>query len=323
MAAVLLCVCWALAVPAADTSVPYVQAKGRARATAEGGTVRDGAVQVPLSETLTITLAVEGGPRLEVAALQNIAAGEAWIVPQPPAPPRRTPLPAGRMRWEQSFTAEPAKPGEANLPLPPLRYRESPDAAWQTIQWDDVPVRVTTDVSSADLKELRDILPPERPPALEHWPWWPFLAGGLLMLGATAPVVWLLQRRKPQAPPPLPAHAWAAAELDRLEALDLPARGELNRYHTLLSDVVRRYLELRFQLHAPRQTTAEFLKAVQSATQLAPAQQDLLREFLGRCDLAKFAGASPTPDECRTTADMARSFVEQTGAISAPAEPVP
>jgi hypothetical protein len=46
--------------------------------------------------------------------------------------------------------------------------------------------------------------------------------------------------------------------------------------------------------------------------QLTPPQQGLLREFLERCDMAKFARAAPPPDECRAVAAMARSFVQET-----------
>src|SRR5262249_43577900 len=112
--------------------------------------------------------------------------------------------------------------------------------------------------------------------------------------------------------PPLSPQEWAVRELDRLEALQLPEQGEIERYHTLLSDVLRRFLELRFQLHAPRQTTAEFLQAAETAQQLTPARPGLLREVLQRRDLAKCARAAASADECRATLTLARSFIAET-----------
>ncbi len=91
------------------------------------------------------------------------------------------------------------------------------------------------------------------------------------------------------------------------------------RFHTELSDVVRRYLELRFQLRAPRQTTAEFLESMRDAPQLTGEQQALLRDLLERCDLAKFARAAAPPEECQAAAAMARTFVQQTAAPAKPA----
>src|SRR5262249_36005948 len=111
----------------------------------------------------------------------------------------------------------------------------------------------------------------------------------------------------------------AIRELSRLESMGLPQHGQAERFHTLLSDTVRRYLELRFQLRAPRQTTAEFLDAMRNSPQLDSGQRNLLRDFLERCDLAKFARAEYSTDECRNTADMARLFVDQTKPAPVPA----
>jgi hypothetical protein len=95
----------------------------------------------------------------------------------------------------------------------------------------------------------------------------------------------------------------------------------VERYHTLLSGVVRRYLEARFRLPARRQTTAEFLEAMRRAPQLNAGQQELLRDFLERCDLGKFAPVTPSAEECRATAGMARRLIEQcTATNSAPQE---
>src|SRR5262249_30615438 len=86
----------------------------------------------------------------------------------------------------------------------------------------------------------------------------------------------------------------------------------VEQFYTRLSDVLRRYLELRYHLPAPEQTTLEFLEQMQRAPQLQPEQQVLLRDFLERCDLVEFARARPSPEECRTDVERARAFVEQT-----------
>jgi hypothetical protein len=109
----------------------------------------------------------------------------------------------------------------------------------------------------------------------------------------------------------VPPDRWALAELDRIDGLGLPEAGDVERYHTLLSDVVRGYLERRYRLPASRQTTPEFLKAVAAAGLLTPARQAVLGGFLERCDLAKFARAGYSADECRAAAAMARELVEQ------------
>ncbi len=175
----------------------------------------------------------------------------------------------------------------------------------------------------ADLGKLRDITGVEQvpePPPEPAWPVWPWLVPVFVLAGGL--LVWLWRRRRRREVPPPPAGQWALAEIERIEGLGLTANGEVERYHTLLSDVVRRYLELRFQLPASQQTTPEFLQATATSGLLAPGQQALLGGFLERCDLAKFARAGFSADECRQVAGMARTFVEQTTASKpATAEP--
>jgi hypothetical protein len=167
-----------------------------------------------------------------------------------------------------------------------------------------------------DLSELRDITGleklPEPPPSVP-WLAWVGLVGGVLLV---ASAIWWWLRRRARPAPIVPPERWALTELDRLQGLDLFAAGEVERFHTLLSGVLRRYLEMRFQLPAAHQTTPEFLQSVPTSGRLSAAQQTLLQSFLHQCDLAKFARAGYSPEECQAAARMAREFVEQTADAS-------
>jgi hypothetical protein len=164
-----------------------------------------------------------------------------------------------------------------------------------------------------DISKLRDITGIEKRPTTDSGWWWtawwwlalPILPG-LLLVG------WKLYFRSRGDKPALPPDRWALAELERIDRLDLPAAGAFERYHTLLSDAIRHYFELRFQLPASKQTTPEFLKTVAASGHLAPDQQSLLASFLERCDLAKFARVPFSPPECQVAAAMARDLVQQT-----------
>jgi hypothetical protein len=298
----------------------FVQEHRPARLTVEGGALRGNKVEVPLSGVVHVVLTVEGGQELEVEPIKALTTAEGWGV-RSSAPAKRTPMGDGRVRWQQEFVLEPAKPGELPLLLAPLHYRDTA-GPWQIVAWDAVPVQVTTEVASADLKQLHDVRGPIKLPEPPPWPRWPLGVGLAVLVAGVMLGIWRVRRRVQPETPPLSPQAWAVRELERLEALNLPEQGEINRYHTLLSDVLRRFLELRFQLHAPRQTTAEFLKAAETSLQLSPAQQELLREFLQRCDLAKFARAAASPEECRTAAELARTFISETGA-ERPSSPSP
>src|SRR5262249_41505341 len=143
------------------------------------------------------------------------------------------------------------------LTLAPLRV--TTEGVEKEVTWKPVPVGVKTVVQKADPAEARDITPIEElpaPPAGRPRLLW---AAALGVLAGVALGAFALLRRRAGRPVAVTPDRWALQELAWIAAQDLPAAGAVERYHTLLSNVVRRYLELRFQLRAPRQTTAEFL----------------------------------------------------------------
>jgi len=164
----------------------------------------------------------------------------------------------------------------------------------------------------ADVSQLRDITGIEKEPPQPPRTWWPLLLVPAVVVAAGAAFVcWKYYTRERPAPAP-PPDRWALVQLGQLEALGLAVAGQVERYHTLLSDIVRRYLELRFQVQAPQQSTDEFLDAMRRSPRLTAAQEALLREFLRQCDLAKFARAGFSAEECQAAGRMARALVEQT-----------
>jgi hypothetical protein len=188
------------------------------------------------------------------------------------------------------------KPGPAALPDLRLRWREGPEAPWQEVQWLDV------------LRQPRDVSGPALPPpAPAFWKW--AVAGVVVALALLAALV--LGRRRPPALPPAPPEVRALREIDRLERTALPPAESADAFHTRLSEVVRRYLAERFGLKALAQTTAEFLAAARKVPQLGE-REALLREFCECCDLAKFARAGLSAEDCRRSAALARTLVEQT-----------
>jgi hypothetical protein len=282
------------------------QKSGAATLRLEAPEDHGGKLVVPLSGRLLMTVTVDGPP-LPSDPYQPVRLSREWEVK--PQPPVTEPFDQDRKRWQQTFVLEPrGKVGSLTLQLEPLPL------AGTAVKWTPIPVEVTTEVAQADLKETRDVRPPEElpPPPPPSWPLWTAAGVGSVFLAALAFGVWEVRRRwRPKVPPVL-AHEWAIRELDRIDALGLPAAGEVNRYHTLLSEVLRRYLEMRFQLPASRRTTAEFLQTIQGANVLSEDQAALLRDILERCDLAKFAPVAFSPPGCHVTSQLCRQFVEQT-----------
>ena len=106
------------------------------------------------------------------------------------------------------------------------------------------------------------------------------------------------------------AHADALAELERLFAL---IDSEQSRPYAIESSaIIRRYIEARFHLDAPKRSTEEFLAEAQRSPKLAPEFQALLADFLQCCDLLKFARTFASRSELVQLHDAAISFVKET-----------
>lgn len=123
---------------------------------------------------------------------------------------------------------------------------------------------------------------------------------------------WIKKHRKETLPPPRPAHLIALEELERIQAKKLIEKKMIKIYYYLVSMCLRHYLENRFNLKAPEQTTEEFLEAIVENNTLDSKYKGLLKDFLTHCDLVKFAKYTPQADEISNIYTAAKEFVEQT-----------
>ena len=87
----------------------------------------------------------------------------------------------------------------------------------------------------------------------------------------------------------------ALAALERLQRQDAIRQERIEEFYVRVSTILRRYVELRFGLRAPEQTTEEFLVSVLATGGLIAAHRDLLEAFLRQCDLVKFAAIVQCP----------------------------
>jgi hypothetical protein len=137
-------------------------------------------------------------------------------------------------------------------------------------------------------EELRDIAPPVDVP---FWNWKTVTAAALAGLGSLAAAIWTARRwmlrARPAPPPPDPVQV----ALKALDALRGVAGEKLSDrdFAAAAAEVLRGFLEAKHGLNAPRQTTEEFLSSVQKSHRFAENQLQLLRSFLGQCDMIKFA----------------------------------
>lgn len=150
-----------------------------------------------------------------------------------------------------------------------------------------------------------------------------FVALVVLLLAMVAYFLWRRRRLQPstavQAPrPPLPPPDREALQaLQALLAGPLLVQGKIKEYHVQLAEIVKRYLERRFDVPTLERTSFEVVQA----TRLAPVDvwvPGRVASLLSGCDFVKFARQRPDVDRCRDMVDEARALVEQTRPLPAP-----
>lgn len=113
--------------------------------------------------------------------------------------------------------------------------------------------------------------------------------------------------REDGVPAPIPAEE----ALRRLEALKrrLP---EIKDYDLAIeaSDILRGFIEGQHQLPIRYQTTLEFLQVAAGSPAISSGQRETLAQFLGYCDLGKFARQSASLAEMQQTVETAIRFVQ-------------
>ncbi len=140
-----------------------------------------------------------------------------------------------------------------------------------------------------------------------------WIAGlGILALLIAAPFVmkwWAARSKRVRRQS---AYEIARSRLDRLTTGPVPQGEAIDGYFVELSQIVRQYLEDRFDLRAPELTTEEFLETVSDSGELTGEHQSLLQQFLKQADLVKFAGLQPNPSEIERAVAHAENFLEDT-----------
>jgi len=218
-------------------------------------------------------------------------------------------------RVGRSYVLEPFLSGEYTIPPMTVRFSKSGEDTVHTLETEPMTISIASllDEEVAELDIRDDAAPVEIPRPPLPWGWLGGGAGAALL--AAAGVVWWLRRRRPSAAAAAarePAHLAAFRALEALVAEDLVGQGRVKAFYQGVSGILRTYIENRFGLHAPEQTTEEFLLAIRSGSALPAEYRPLLEEFLAHCDMVKFAELQPTSEQIQKTFDSCKSFIAGT-----------
>ena len=215
----------------------------------------------------------------------------------------------------RQYRLEPLLPGQYQIPSFTFYFYDanSTGAAKYELVTEAIDVEVTSllgsEAENPAIADIEDVV--QMPPERSYW--WIWMVGTVIVAGGI--IFWLRARKKRLAGLVrifTPAHEIAYERLRKLMAKKLLEAGKIKQFYEEISDILRHYIEHRFDLRAPERTTEEFLAELQYAELLSDMQKSDLAKFLKNCDLVKFAKHKPASEQIQQTFDMVEDFIEKT-----------
>ncbi len=184
----------------------------------------------------------------------------------------------------------------------------------------DIPIQVKSiEPDSSGLAPIKDIV--RQPFSLAYYK--KYLPHALVIIALIIAIyLWWKKRNRTVVAPeiiipePLP-HEWALSSLDELETKRLWQSGEVKEHYSLLTAILREYLERRYDIKALEQTSDEIIGQLRGL-ELSSALLDDTAELLSVSDLIKFANADPGIDIHAAALMRVRNFVNETKHIPPP-----
>ncbi len=220
---------------------------------------------------------------------------------------------------EFSFDITAYATGELVIPAVPVIVKD-PSGAVNVLITEAIRIRVSA-VTNPDDLEVRDVKAPLEIP-INYTPYILGIVAGLLFIAAVIVVILYFTRWRSEAlpePEPIkPPHILAYEELRVLDKLGLLEAGEFEAYYTMLSEIMRRYIALRWKIYALEYTSNEIMDRLKHKS-LGSKVFERVRWFLDETDLVKFARYTPVQNDRTEVFERTKAIVDWTSQ----AEPSP
>lgn len=223
--------------------------------------------------------------------------------------------------FSQEFNITCYDTGFYTIPQIPFQYKLMPDTARLEGTSGLLLLAVHT-VKVDTTQAIKPIIGPLKVPLSfrEMLPWILIGLGAILLILFIA---WYIVKRKKQQPilqfkPKivLLPHETALQELEKLRIKKLWQSGKIKEYHSELTEILRKYIEDRFQVPALEQTSAEIIHNLLDNPLCPRKTLDCLSELLVQADMVKFAKAQPVASENEKSLTEAITFINETTGIS-------
>ena len=220
-------------------------------------------------------------------------------------------LKKGRKRFTQTYVLDAVFAGE--YPIAPAIVSISDDRKI-IVPSPTLRVRDLTDEEREKAEHFESIAGPisVKKTLTQRWEFWGVIA--LVVVVVLAVIVYFLWRRPKLVIEAPKATPWEVAyqRLQELDKRQLPKAGKYGVYYVDLSSILRYYIEDRFAVRAPEETTPEFISEAAKSGKFSELQQQSIAAFLRHCDNVKFAQYDPAIEKMDSSFSQVLMFVDET-----------
>jgi len=276
-------------------------------------TLRTDSTQILIGDYLNVHLAVSSPKNLAVTfPTGNDTLGNLEVVS---VSKMDSTIEGGNKIFSQLYTVSAYDSGDYHAGPVKIYFKNSAGEL-DSVLSNDIPVRVNTfDVDTT--KPFKAI----KAPLDISYSWQEFIyyivAGVLLLLILVVAFLLWRNSRKPEPviverpKPKIPAHIWARTELKKLEDEKIWQGEDVKLYYSRLTDILRLYLEYRYNWFALESTTEEIQSEIEKYHLKEKAKENLL-SILRTADLVKFAKMVPMYDANVKAMESAKKFIDFT-----------
>ncbi len=229
-----------------------------------------------------------------------------------------------RRDWEQIPREDGLAQSESRYSLTSFRlgdYTVSTNAITCTVgeqvfttNFPSIVLHIESSLPADASSEIADIKPSRKLPGrIPRWIW--IVLGSAFvafLVGLIVSKLWRNREILIPATPPVPPDVIALNALQALKNKALLEKDECEPFYTELSLILRTYLEGRFHLNAPDETTEEIVEEMSRSPELNGTQRNILQEFMRQADMVKFAKGHPDRNTMETAFDTTKQFVQET-----------
>lgn len=189
----------------------------------------------------------------------------------------------------------------------------TPENEEKTISTNDIYIKVetvdATRTAESDIRGIKGVVALEK----NYWP----LITVIAVLVLAALIYLFIRARKKKIEEKitekvlLSPHEEAYQALNRLKESDLLKQGRIKEFYIAVSEIIRRYIERRYEVPAVEMTTYEIRQSLKQQ-KIDDEIRRIISLFLAECDLVKFAKYRPEAMEILKTHEQGVKIVDST-----------